>query len=87
MELYRCQNSIVEFEIQQCTPDFQNVISLSENAIQKCRMRIRNAELPLIIRIRHAVIQFIKSSVKGKKAKLQFGMVMHCDPISFGGKF
>ena len=76
----KCKNAL-----RTNSPELQNVISLSENAIEKCRMRVWNMELLLIMRVSYAVVQVIKSSVKGNKAKLQFGMVVHHDPLNFAG--
>ena len=48
---------------------------------------ILNPELQFTMRIDHAVRQFIKSNVQGRKSKPVFGMLMPCVAETFGGNY
>ena len=44
MELYRCQNSIVEFEMQQCNPECKHSICNPKLSFHEAIIQFKNAD-------------------------------------------
>ena len=68
LELHQCQNSVFQLRMQTVAANMQS------------RIHFRNSELQLTKRVNHAIRQFIKPNLQGRKAKPELGMLMHCGP-------